>query len=137
MSTPDNSASYLSNRNQNQNEIKVAQVLVRLGSIYGHLFTSNHKTDEDFQAAVKEWTVNIGHYSYTRLDKAIEKCKLEHKKTITLPEFIECSRVSQYEAMLGRSDPLRLSKLETPEEKSGRMRRGQVALNKIRESMRS
>lgn len=132
MFTPDNSENYV----DKENYTKISEVLVRLGNIYGHMFTSNHKTDELFEEVAREWAISIGHYSCSRLNRTIEKCKSEHKKTVSLPEFIACSTVSQYEAMLGRSDPLRLSKLETHEEKSGRIKRGKIALNKIRESMK-
>lgn len=124
MSTQDTSGSY---RNET-NKIKVAQVLIRLGAIYGHIFTSNHKTDEAFDAAVIEWSASIGKYDYDRLDKAIEKCKTIYKKTVTLPEFMDCLKVSQYQAMLDRDEPKLLPKIETEDEKKARIKRGEEGI---------
>lgn len=115
---------------------KVAMVIVRLGLIYGHLFTSNYKTEEMLEAMITQWVREVGSYSYENLEKGITRCLKEHKETVNLPQFMDCLKLSQYQAMLERScEPLCLTHLETDENKLKRMERGKIAINKIRESI--
>ena len=118
---------------------KVAEVIIRLGFNYGHLFSSFYKTEEMLEGMITEWAFDIGKYSYEKLDEAIARCKLNHERSVTLSQFMACLKVSQQQALSeGRySDgPLYLTKLETPEEKSVRRERGMIELNKIRDLLK-
>lgn len=78
---------------------RIEQVLVRLGVIYGHLFSSQFKTPEAFDAAVTEWSDSIGHYTFAKLTRAINRCKEEYKKPPSLPEFMELFKYTQEQAL--------------------------------------
>jgi len=112
---------------------KVEIVLHRLGAAYGHLFMSESPGDGMFDLKVAEWQMSIGRYSHTKLHKAIERCKQEYKETVTLPQFMTCLNISQYQAMLDSDET---PKLETSKEKSERIAKGKIALNKIRSLIR-
>jgi len=116
---------------------KVAEVIVTLSLNYGHLFTSHHcKNEEMLEAIITVWVMDIGSYSSEKLDKAIERCTGIYTETINLPQFREVLKFGDRAAGRQREyDTQRLSKLETPSEKSGRMTRGKIALDKLRGSL--
>ena len=78
---------------------RTEQVLIRLGNIYGHLFTSQWKTDAAFDLGVSEWCDSIGHHDYAKLTRAVTRCKAEYKKPPSLPEFMEMFKFTQEQAL--------------------------------------
>ena len=63
------------------------------------MFSSQWKTEGQFEDVVDEWNKSIGQYPYVKLEAAIERCKKEHKKAPSLPEFMECLTQTQQQAL--------------------------------------
>jgi len=89
-----------------------------------------------FDAVAIEWTMAIGDYSYQSLDRALERCKKEHKKTVTLPQFMDCLQVSQYQAMINKKIIPPLKQIISAKEKERKNKIGKEAVKKMLHGLR-
>ena len=75
------------------------KTILQLGVSYGHLFTSQYKTDDALDVMIGVWGQQIGHFSYARLCRAIKKATEKHKDTVNLPQFRECCKLTTNESL--------------------------------------
>lgn len=68
------------------------QLFVRLGSMYGHIFTSRWPTADLYDAAMAEWSIALGKFDADTLSAALRSCLDRYPKPPTLPEFYQLCR---------------------------------------------
>jgi len=69
------------------------RVLVRMQSIYGHLWSSQFKSVELLECAKREWDLSLKNLNTRDIGKGIELSKIECRMPPSLPTFLElCNR---------------------------------------------
>lgn len=70
----------------------IIRLFARMQAIYGSLWTSQWKTDEQIAAAMVEWKNALVAYSVDVLKAAIDACLKYHERPPTLPQFLSRCR---------------------------------------------
>lgn len=119
--------------NADEVKLKIGRLIVRLSVTYGHLWSSQFKSEEHLKIAKLEWAKTLGHYSYEKLDNAFERCKHRYKKAPSLPEFMSCLTVNPRETYSETNfkTPHYLSLPETEESIRKRKMAGKKEMKKI------
>ena len=74
-----------------------SMLFIRMSSIYGHLWSSQFRSDDMLELAKRDWCLYLRQYSKEEVNSAINICVKNYTKSPTLPEFLICAATAKEE----------------------------------------